>query len=88
MGIRDVPLTWHFNVYFEDDGCRVWGSVFSCVYDGDMVLQAEEVESGEFLPIETILQRVHFAPYTPDSVMVLRRYLDLHPQGCSAPQSQ
>lgn len=65
VGIRDVPLTWHFNVYFEDDGCRVWGSVFSCVYDGDMVLQAEEVESGEFLPIETILQRGSLRPLYP-----------------------
>ncbi len=57
VGIRDVSLTWHFNVYFENDHVRVWGGVFSCVYDGAMVLQAEEVESGEFLPIETIWQR-------------------------------
>lgn len=78
VGIRDVPLTWHFNVYFEDDLVRVWGGVFSCVYDGAIVLQAEEVESGEFLPIETILQRAQTAPYTPDSLLVLRRYLDLH----------
>lgn len=77
VGIRDVPLTWHFDVYFEDDLVRVWGSVFSCVYDGALVLQAEEVESGEFLPIETILQRAQTAPYTPDSLLVLRRYLDM-----------
>ncbi|ETX04261.1 MAG: hypothetical protein ETSY2_29720 [Candidatus Entotheonella gemina] len=79
VGIRDVPLTWHFNFYFEDHGCRAWGSVFSCVYDGDMVLQAEEVESGEFLPIDTILQRAQTELYTPDSLIALRRYLDTKP---------
>jgi hypothetical protein len=43
--------------------------VFSCVYDGVLVLQAEEVESGEFLSIETILQRANTASYTPDSLL-------------------
>ncbi len=77
VGIRDVPLTWHFNFYFEEALVRVWGSVFSCVYDGAMVLQAEEVESGEFLSIETLLQRAQTLPYTPDSLLALHRYLDL-----------
>lgn len=81
VGIREVPLAWHFNFYFEDELGRVWGSVFSCVYDGAMVLQAEEVASGEFLPIDTILQRAQTALYTPDSVLALHRYLDMHPQG-------
>ncbi len=28
VGIRDVPLTWHFHVYFKDDLVRVWGACF------------------------------------------------------------
>jgi 8-oxo-dGTP pyrophosphatase MutT (NUDIX family) len=88
IGVRDVPLTWHFEFYFEDDLGRVWGSVFSCVYDGDMVLQVEEVESGEFLPIATILQRAQTAPYTPDGLLALQRYLDRYPQGHVAADSQ
>jgi isopentenyldiphosphate isomerase len=83
VGIRDVPLLSHFNFYFEDALVRVWGSVFSCVYDGAMVLQAEEVESGEFLSIETILQRAHTTPYTPDSLLALHRYLEMNPSGGS-----
>jgi len=79
LGVRNVPLTRHFDFYFEDDLARVWGCVFSCIYDGDMVLQAEEVESGAFLPIETILQRAQTDSYTPDGLLVLQRYLDLNP---------
>jgi isopentenyldiphosphate isomerase len=76
MGIRDVPLTWRFNFYFVDERTRVWGSVFSCVYDGDIVLQEEEVESGAFVPISDILCRAHTEPFTPDGMYVLSRYLN------------
>ena len=54
-----------------------WGRVFSCVYDGELVLQPEEVESGEFLPVAEILRRAQTAPYTPDGIYVLRRHLKL-----------
>ncbi len=75
MGIRDVPLTPLFIFYFTDEQTRVWGGVYSCVYDGDLVLQPEEVESGEFLAVEEILRRAHVEPYTPDGLYVLQRYL-------------
>jgi hypothetical protein len=55
--------------------------VFACVYDGAIVLQAEEVESGEFLSIDAIQQRAQSDPYTPDGLMALARYLDLYPAG-------
>src|SRR5262245_57643307 len=77
MGIRDVALTPLFTFYFTDERTCVWGRVFSCVYDGEVVLQAEEVESGAFVPVDEILRRAHTAPYTPDGMYVLRRYLNL-----------
>jgi isopentenyldiphosphate isomerase len=76
MGIRDVPLTWLFDFYFaESERTRVWGGVFSCVYDGEIVLQEEEVESGAFVPIRDILHRAQTEPFTPDGLYVLSRYL-------------
>ena len=67
---------WH-----ADDRARVWGAVFACVYDGIIVLQEEEVESGEFLSIDAIQQRAQSDPYTPDGLTALARYLDLYPAG-------
>jgi 8-oxo-dGTP pyrophosphatase MutT (NUDIX family) len=75
MGIRDVPLLWQFDFYFADTHSRVWGGVFSCVYDGEIVLQEDEVESGAFLPIDDILRRAQTELFTPDSMYVLSRYL-------------
>ena len=85
MGIQDVPLTQHFEFYFADDHNRVWGKAFSCVYDGDIVLQEEEVESGAFVPVNEILCRAHTEPFTPDGLYVLRRYLDLTAAPLSPP---
>jgi 8-oxo-dGTP pyrophosphatase MutT (NUDIX family) len=81
MGIRDAPLTRLFEFYFADARARVWGEVFACIYDGAIVLQEEEVESGEFLSIHAIQQRAQSDLYTPDGLMALSRYLDLYPAG-------
>jgi len=76
MGIRNVPLTALFEFYYKDERSRVWGAAFSCVYDGDVVLQEEEVESGAFVPIPDVLRDIETKPYTPDGAYVIRRYLD------------
>ncbi len=76
MGIRGIPLHRLFDFYFEDDHTRLWGCAFSCVYDGMVVLQEEEVESGAFVPVSDILRRAETEPFTPDGMYVLRRYLN------------
>ena len=75
MGIRDVPLTRLFDFYFEDERTRLWGCAFSCVYDGPIILQEEEVESGSFMAVDQILCQSATEPFTPDGMYVLRRYL-------------
>ena len=75
MGIRGIPLTRLFDFYFEDANTRLWGCAFSCVYDGEVVLQAEEVESGAFLPLDDVLRLAQTRPFTPDGLYVLRRHL-------------
>lgn len=75
MGIREVPLTWLFEFYFADDRTRVWGGVFSCVYDGIIIPQEEEVESVSLMTTAEILQRAQTELFTPDGLYVMQRYL-------------
>jgi isopentenyldiphosphate isomerase len=75
MGIRNVPLTWLFNFYFVDERTRVWGGAFSCMYDGEVILQEEEVEGVTLMTSAEILRRSESEPFTPDGLYVLRRYL-------------
>ncbi len=76
LGIQNVPLEFLFDLFFDTPRNRVFGRVFRCVFDGAMVLQEEEVLSGEFLSIETILKEAREVPYTPDGWEILKRYLE------------
>ena len=77
LGIS-VPLTRHFDIWFEDSTCspanRNWGRVFSCVHDGPFSLQASEVVSVEFMPVDDALT-IDPEEMTPDSRQVLVAYL-------------
>ena len=72
LGIIGVPLENRFKFYFEDDANRSWGMVFTCTCDGPFVLQEEEVESGEFVPVDAIMDGA-IDPVTPDTLAVLKR---------------
>lgn len=76
MGIRNVPLSRLFDFYFEDERTRVWGGAFSCMYDGALVLQKEEVEYVELMTINDIFRRSITEQFTPDGLYVVRRYLE------------
>jgi 8-oxo-dGTP pyrophosphatase MutT (NUDIX family) len=52
MGIRDAKLKMHFDFFYEDAVSRLWGRLFSCCYDGDIVLDPEEVENGQFMSLQ------------------------------------
>ena len=72
------PLTPHFNLWFEDTTHpppkRNWGRVFSCVHEGPFTLQASEVASVEFIPVEHALE-MDATEITPDSRQALVAYL-------------
>ena len=75
MVLGDTALTSHFTFCHKDDSNLVWGRVYSCSYDGEMILQEEEVESGFFMDPEEVLLLSEKEPFTPDGLYVLERYL-------------
>jgi 8-oxo-dGTP pyrophosphatase MutT (NUDIX family) len=75
LGIRNVQLSQLFDFFWDDPVSRVWGQSYQCIYDGTMVLQKEEIESGEFCRIEDIFKSAENDPYTPDGLYVLNRYV-------------
>jgi isopentenyldiphosphate isomerase len=75
LGIQGVALKRHFDFYHTDTNNRVWGLVYSCTYDGKIVLQEEEVESGDYYSLETILRLIEQEPFTPDGMNVLKRFM-------------
>lgn len=74
MGIRHTPLTRLFDFYFSDPRSRVWGAVFSCIHDGPLTLQAEEVSHVELMAKEEIFRRSSTELFTPDGLYVVQQY--------------
>ena len=75
LGIRKTELTAHFTFFYEEGANQVWGWVYSCIHDGAVTLQAEEVESGFFAAPEDVLALSRRELFTPDGLYVLKRYL-------------
>ena len=75
LGLRDAALIPHFTFFYENGNNQVWGRVYSCVHDGELTLQAEEVESGFFTDPEEVVALSEKEKFTPDGIYVLKRYL-------------
>jgi 8-oxo-dGTP pyrophosphatase MutT (NUDIX family) len=76
VGIEGVPIQTLFDFYHQEQDNRVWGRTFLCRYDGKLVLQQEEIESGAFMSVPKALALAGRKPFTPDCLYVLRRYFE------------
>ena len=75
LGIPDAALASHFTFFHEEGNNQVWGRVYSCIHDGKLTLQAEEVESGFFADPGEVVALCEMEKFTPDGIYVLKRYL-------------
>lgn len=73
LGIAGVPFAEHGQFYFEQDYCRVWGGLFSCVSHGPFALQADEISDVYWMSIDEINQRIN--EFTPDSLHALSLWI-------------
>ena len=80
MGIRGVVLTPLFDLWFEDERSAVWGRVFTCVWDGPVTPQVEEVQFVEAMTPADVLRRAAAGEqFTPDGLEIVRRHLGRTP---------
>ncbi|MCK9293927.1 MAG: NUDIX hydrolase YfcD [Desulfobulbaceae bacterium] len=75
VGISGVPLTLLFDFYWQDDHNKVWGRAYSCIADGPVTLQEEEVQWGRFMHMQDVQLLRAEKPFTPDGLYLLDRYL-------------
>ncbi|WP_338804902.1 NUDIX hydrolase YfcD [Xenorhabdus griffiniae] len=73
LGIAGVPFAEHGIFYYEEDNCRIWGGLFSCVSHGPFALQEEEVAAVYWLTPEEITARCD--EFTQDSLKALSLWL-------------
>lgn len=75
VGIRVARPQALFDFAYEDAANRVNGRVYRVIWDGPLVLQAEEVVRGEWLLPGAVRERIDRDPFCPDGVVAFERYL-------------
>lgn len=75
LGIKDIPLVSLYDFFSSSTENRVWGRVFKCVYNGEIVLQESEIESGGFYHINEVEKLIETKSVTPESKYVFNKWL-------------
>ena len=75
MGVRNPgEFKKILDFYYSDSITRVFGRLFSCVYEGPFVLQETEVASAEFMSIDRVKELIEQGIVCPDSAMAIREH--------------
>ena len=77
LGIKATHLEPRFDFYYHHENNRVWGRVYRCIWNGPIVLQKEEIESGDFYRVQEIMAMRSHKYFTPDGMVVLQRFLEM-----------
>ncbi len=79
LGIN-AELTCHGLFYTEGEGFKIWGKIYSCLYDeskhGPLVPQPSEVASLHFMSVKEIIDNTDNLLFTKDSLDALEYYLN------------
>jgi isopentenyldiphosphate isomerase len=65
-----------FTVHHEDNATFAYGMAYRLLHEGPFQLQVEEIVCGEFVPLDEVHGRIAQAPFCPDGVGVLKKYLE------------
>ncbi len=75
LGIENPKLESHFDFFFQDEKIKVWGRVFSTVYDGPIKFVDGEVDDCFFLSADALSKFLEGAPVIPDGKMAIKQFL-------------
>jgi 8-oxo-dGTP pyrophosphatase MutT (NUDIX family) len=73
LGVEVAPEPL-FPFRFADADTIVHGMVYRATHDGPFALQASEIVSGEFVPLDAVDARAAREPFCPDGLAVLAEY--------------
>lgn len=78
LGVSGVELTPIGEADYSDDHTSYHAFCFSCVYDGPITWQPEEVAWGEWVSLERLQEMLRTLPFVPDTAGVLGDWLAGH----------
>lgn len=77
LGIETAELKSHFDFLFQEEKIKVWGRVFSTVYDGPIEFVDGEVDECFFLNENDIRIFLSKGDVIPDGKMAIEKFLKI-----------
>jgi isopentenyldiphosphate isomerase len=77
LGIKDTSITFLFNNRYKSEETNLVQKVYSCIYDGELKLQTEEVERTFFMPLERVKEFMKKEKFCPDLYPVFNKYIEM-----------
>lgn len=74
LGITGVELKYIFDYKYNSDETNYIGKAYTCVYDGEIVLQQEEIETGAFKSMKEIKAMADEGIICPDDIDIIEKY--------------
>ena len=71
LGIHPEELNFHFNYFYNCNENPVWCAVFTTKWDGELILQPEEVQWVELMTPQEIITRSQTEKFCPDGTHIL-----------------
>ena len=78
LGIYHQELNAHGDFFYSSNQCRVWGSIFSLVWDGDIQAQASEISQWRYLSTDDLPPFLGQENITPTSYKAYLQLLGLN----------
>jgi len=78
LGIKNIDLEFLFKFSYKDKVQNCIGKVYKCVYDGEIKIQEEEVESYFFVSVKKLKEMIKedSGKFTGDGLYVFKKYLE------------
>jgi len=77
LGIKNIKLDFMFNFTYRAENDNYNSKVYKGIYDGEIKIQEDEIEHGEFKTIDEIRQMSEEGKLCPDTALFFEKYLEL-----------
>ncbi len=77
VGIEDVELKYHYSSSAIDNLIKCMFNVYTCIFDGKIIMQEEEVEDYFWISIEKLKEMIEkqSEQFTSQSIVMFKEYL-------------
>ena len=77
LGIKNVEIKFLFDNEYKSNEIKLIQEIYYCIYEGDLILQKEEVERIFFMSVDKVEEFMKKEKFCPDLYSIFQKYLEI-----------